>query len=85
MMKLVGVVLGMPISVGIVGDWSVPGWSPYNRQRVLPWGQCIREILFCFQVNVIGLSVCTREAFKSMKERGVDDGHIFLISRYVVN
>ena len=25
-----------------------------------------------------------REAFKSMKERGVDDGHIFLLDRYVI-
>ena len=33
---------------------------------------------------MIGLSVCAREAYKSMKERNVDDGHIFLISRYVV-
>lgn len=30
-------------------------------------------------VNVLGLCVCTREAVKSMKERGVDDGHIFLM------
>ncbi|XP_051813924.1 LOW QUALITY PROTEIN: dehydrogenase/reductase SDR family member 11-like [Acanthochromis polyacanthus] len=27
-------------------------------------------------VNVIGLSICTREAYQSMKERNVDDGHI---------
>lgn len=31
-------------------------------------------------VNVLGLSICTREALKSMKERGVDDGHILHIS-----
>ncbi|XP_024861743.1 dehydrogenase/reductase SDR family member 11-like [Kryptolebias marmoratus] len=28
------------------------------------------------QVNVVALSVCTREAYQSMKERNVDDGHI---------
>ncbi|WAR23833.1 DHR11-like protein [Mya arenaria] len=32
-----------------------------------------------FDVNVIGLMTCSREAYKSMKERGVDDGHIILI------
>nr|CAD7453794.1 unnamed protein product [Timema tahoe] len=31
-------------------------------------------------VNVIGLSICTREAVKSMRERGVDDGHIININ-----
>ncbi|WAR23831.1 DHR11-like protein, partial [Mya arenaria] len=30
-------------------------------------------------VNVIGLMTCSREAYKSMKERGVDDGHIILM------
>ncbi|XP_072314603.1 dehydrogenase/reductase SDR family member 11-like [Eucyclogobius newberryi] len=31
-------------------------------------------------VNVIALSVCTREAYQSMKERNVDDGHIIHIN-----
>ncbi|XP_033833504.1 dehydrogenase/reductase SDR family member 11-like [Periophthalmus magnuspinnatus] len=31
-------------------------------------------------VNVIALSVCTREAYQSMKERNVDDGHIININ-----
>ncbi|XP_056612729.1 dehydrogenase/reductase SDR family member 11-like [Triplophysa dalaica] len=31
-------------------------------------------------VNVIGLSVCTREAYQSMKERNVNDGHIININ-----
>ncbi|CAL1570750.1 unnamed protein product [Knipowitschia caucasica] len=31
-------------------------------------------------VNVIALSVCTREAYQSMKERNVDDGHIVNIN-----
>ncbi|XP_056330516.1 dehydrogenase/reductase SDR family member 11-like [Danio aesculapii] len=31
-------------------------------------------------VNVIGLSVCTREAYQSMKERNIDDGHIININ-----
>ena len=29
-----------------------------------------------FQINVIGLLVCTRESVKLMRETGVDDGHI---------
>jgi len=31
-------------------------------------------------VNVLALSVCTIQAFQSMKERGVDDGHIIHIN-----
>jgi NAD(P)-dependent dehydrogenase (short-subunit alcohol dehydrogenase family) len=33
-------------------------------------------------LNVLGLSICTKEAIQSMRERGVDDGHIIHISRY---
>ncbi|XP_052780121.1 dehydrogenase/reductase SDR family member 11-like isoform X1 [Mya arenaria] len=32
------------------------------------------------EVNVLGLCVCTREAVKSMHERGVDDGHVIQIN-----
>ncbi|XP_018520732.1 dehydrogenase/reductase SDR family member 11-like [Lates calcarifer] len=31
-------------------------------------------------VNVVALSICTREAYQSMKERNVDDGHIIHIN-----
>lgn len=31
-------------------------------------------------VNVMGLILCTQEAVQSMKERGVNDGHIILIN-----
>ena len=31
-------------------------------------------------VNVLALSICTRETFRSMEQRGVDDGHIIHIS-----
>jgi NAD(P)-dependent dehydrogenase (short-subunit alcohol dehydrogenase family) len=37
-----------------------------------------------FDLNVLGLSVCTKEALQSMKERGVDDGHIIHINRLVM-
>ncbi|KAK3885247.1 hypothetical protein Pcinc_010521 [Petrolisthes cinctipes] len=31
-------------------------------------------------VNVVGLSLCTREAVASMRQRGIDDGHIIHIN-----
>lgn len=33
------------------------------------------------QVNVMAVSICTREAYQSMKERNIDDGHIININR----
>ena len=41
----------------------------------------MREVL---DVNVIALVLCTKFAVKSMKERQVNDGHIFNISRYKI-
>ncbi|NXY03466.1 DHR11 reductase, partial [Pteruthius melanotis] len=32
-------------------------------------------------VNVMAVSICTREAYQSMKERNIDDGHIININR----
>ena len=29
--------------------------------------------------NVLGFAICTREAIKSMKEKGIDDGHLVTI------
>ncbi|XP_069683501.1 farnesol dehydrogenase-like [Periplaneta americana] len=33
-----------------------------------------------YDLNVLGLSMCTKEALQSMKEKGVDDGHIVHIN-----
>ena len=30
-------------------------------------------------IHVLGLTICTREAVKSMKEKGIDDGHVINI------
>jgi short-subunit dehydrogenase len=35
-------------------------------------------------LNVLGLSVCTKEALQSMNERAVDDGHIIHINRSLI-
>ncbi|OCT57870.1 hypothetical protein XELAEV_18002960mg [Xenopus laevis] len=42
------------------------------------WIQFIQ--CFVFQVNVLALSICTRAAYQSMKERNIDDGHIININ-----
>jgi len=36
-----------------------------------------------FDVNVIGMSICTREAVKLMKDAGVDDGHVVNLNSIV--
>lgn len=33
-----------------------------------------------FEVNVLGLLMCTQESFKLMREKNIDDGHIILIN-----
>ncbi|PSN36751.1 hypothetical protein C0J52_23194 [Blattella germanica] len=54
-------------NAGIVGTSTLHD-GPVSNWRAL------------FDLNVIGLSLCTKEALQSMKERGVDDGHIIHIS-----
>jgi short-subunit dehydrogenase len=44
-------------------------------------GGSTEELRKMLDVNVLALSVCTIQAFQSMKERGVDDGHIIHINR----
>ncbi|KAL4236558.1 Dehydrogenase/reductase SDR member 11 [Mactra antiquata] len=49
----------------------------YNSSLLEATSEQWRQML---DVNVVGLLACTRETVKSMKERGVDDGHIVLMS-----
>jgi short-subunit dehydrogenase len=36
------------------------------------------------ELNILGLSICTKEAIQSITERGVNDGHIVHINRQVL-
>ena len=44
-------------------------------------GGSTEELKKMLDLNVLALSICTIQAFQSMKERGVDDGHIININR----
>lgn len=69
-----------------VGDWNL---HPQLRACGGQVKGCQAGLLvlvassFLFpQVNVMAVSICTREAYQSMKERNIDDGHIININRY---
>lgn len=55
-------------------------WREMTEVKILVFLQQIC-IDFPVQVNIIGLCVCTREFVKQAKERGMDNGHILLLSR----
>ncbi|KAI5749397.1 farnesol dehydrogenase-like isoform X3 [Diaphorina citri] len=57
----------------LINNAGVTVKAPLSEAASEDW----RRIL---DVNVIALSSCTREALKSMKNRGVDDGHIIHIN-----
>lgn len=77
------------------GGGSCERWDPPQRRHATPSPWCSatpspiqlgpsqrHSIAFPGpQVNVLALSICTREAYQSMKERNVDDGHIININR----
>jgi len=41
----------------------------------------LSEMKKVLDLNVLGLSIFTREVVQDMRSRGVDDGHIFHINR----
>jgi len=49
----------------------------YNKPLLEISGKEMREML---DVNVVALTLCTSKSVNSMKERGVNDGHIFNIN-----
>ncbi|PNF16595.1 Dehydrogenase/reductase SDR family member 11 [Cryptotermes secundus] len=51
--------------------------AAYNSKLITGPAENWRRIL---DLNVLALSVCTKEALESMKEKGVDDGHIVHIN-----
>lgn len=74
---------------------SCEGWVIHRERTPIPTTPVLRSSYSCAlgpswrhsiafpgpQVNVLALSICTREAYQSMKERNVDDGHIININR----
>ncbi|KAK7864242.1 hypothetical protein R5R35_009510 [Gryllus longicercus] len=54
-------------NAGVVGDTTLTETNTSDWKRVL-------------DINVLGLSICTREAVQQMKARGLDEGHIVHIS-----
>ena len=70
-----------PLLSGSIEDWrdmlEVSVCNLINMYIELEWNLCL-------QVNVLGLCVCNREFMTQLKERGVDEGHIFNINRYIV-
>lgn len=57
----------------LINNAGISGKSTLYEGPVSQW----RSVL---DLNVLGLSICTKEALESMEERGVDDGHIIHIS-----
>jgi NADP+-dependent farnesol dehydrogenase len=56
----------------LINNAGIPGKSTLHDGPVSQWRSVI-------ELNLLGLSICTKEALQSMKERGVDDGHIIHI------
>ncbi|CAB1316417.1 unnamed protein product, partial [Coregonus sp. 'balchen'] len=50
------------------------------EEDILSMFSAIKTLHLGVDVNVLALSICTREAYQSMKERNVDDGHIININ-----
>ncbi|XP_046393944.1 farnesol dehydrogenase-like [Ischnura elegans] len=55
------------------------GIAPYTFLSKLERSD-YKKIRGCFDVNVMGLIMCSNEAIKLMKEKGIDDGHIFNVN-----
>lgn len=53
----------------------------YTKLQTCMQVRDLRFSLCRFQVNVMALCICTREAVKLMKEKGIDDGHVVHVSR----
>ncbi|KAK3089027.1 hypothetical protein FSP39_000244 [Pinctada imbricata] len=56
----------------MINNAGLSHYSPLLSGRTEDW----RHML---EVNILGYCICTREAVKQMRERNVDDGHVFLV------
>ncbi|KAJ4445492.1 hypothetical protein ANN_07300, partial [Periplaneta americana] len=66
-------------SAGTASANSLVVLRPMSMKLIVADGP-IENWRYILELNILGLSICTKEALQSMKERNVDDGHIVHIN-----
>uniref|UniRef100_A0A8D2N662 Dehydrogenase/reductase (SDR family) member 11 n=1 Tax=Zonotrichia albicollis TaxID=44394 RepID=A0A8D2N662_ZONAL len=65
---------------GQAGMLCINAWGVTGPSLTKPGAAGLHFLFSPPQVNVMAVSICTREAYQSMKERNIDDGHIININ-----